>query len=105
MISLPESGAASKAGVYQVPEYMLDAMVPEQDTVMSWYLLDPIQHKLRHLCKITTKSAETKFTDHLPVDSLCGFISAFLKAAKKSSIGEASYECGAVRKIGTLYSL
>jgi hypothetical protein len=41
----------------------------------------------------------------LPVGSFLGLISSLLNAAKNNSIGEAEYECGPVKIIGSYCSL
>ena len=36
----------------QVPVDMLEAVVPIQDAVLSWYLLESLQHEINHILEV-----------------------------------------------------
>lgn len=86
-------------------------MVEEENPVMSRDLLSSLHDQPCDVGEITIDTKRINLlksgavvTYLLPVGNLSGLISLLLKAAKKSSIGEASYECGPVNMTGTEFS-
>ena len=78
----------------QILVHLCNHVVPHQDTVLLGYLLDSLVHELSDLLKmpaiikISKKDYEAKQSTYvLPIATCLGFMSAALKAAKKSSIG------------------
>ena len=76
---------------------MLNTMMPKQYAVVLWYFFAPFDQQTSHIVKVAVDknrrvriSMNALFTYVLPVASRPGLISLLLKAAKKSSMGEAS---------------
>ena len=64
-------------------------MVPEEQPVLQWDLLGPLQHQPRHLFKMTADWLDDIGTYLLPVGTLLGLTSWDLNAANQSSHGTA----------------
>jgi len=82
--------AASQMREYQISECVLQAMVPEEHSVVPRNLHRSVHHQACDLLEVSTEGLEWRKTYLLPIGSLCGLISWLLKAAKNSSTGEAS---------------
>ena len=87
---------------------MLQAMVPEQQSVASWYLEASLHHQLQHILEVPktrkkrlVKAESGDGTYDLLVGTCLGLMSAFLKAANQSSQGAASKLCGPVNSTGS----
>ncbi len=78
--------------------------MPEQDPMMSWYLLSSLDYHLDDIGKVSKRKEKFEnnggpgramlqlvgCTYFLPVGNFLGLMSCFLKWAKKSSTGEAA---------------
>ena len=71
---------------------MLQTMMPEENSMVSWNLIAPLDHQLGDVVEVPIGLKRRKSGNGLmaltyfwPVDSFSGFTSLLLKAAKKSS--------------------
>ena len=75
--------------VGEVPVDVLQAVMPVEDHVASAHAPYPLDYKVDHLVKVPIKKLVKEGTYFLPVPTLRGFTSAFLKCANTSSQGAA----------------
>ena len=81
----------------KIAKEILEAMMLEQDPMMSWYLLSSFDYHLDDIGKVPKRKEKFEnnggpghCTYFLPVGNFLGLMSCFLKWAKKSSTGEAA---------------
>ena len=90
--------------VRQIPEGILEAVVPEEEDLILWNLADPLEHDVHYILKRSGEDLANWVTYFLPRANRSGLMSTDLNAANQSSQGATSYECGPVNIIGMLKS-